>query len=105
MADGTPDDTLLLTLGCGKFRFYDHDYGMLPGTSLPRMVSRALFALCCVACAPSGLLGCMACHTAGLRYLPPEDSTLPSLPPLCSWTWASAMMPTPPSWWPPSWLR
>ena len=45
VADGTPDDTLLLTLGCGKFRFYDHDYGMLPGTSLPRMVRRTLLAL------------------------------------------------------------
>ncbi|KAI7835279.1 hypothetical protein COHA_010819, partial [Chlorella ohadii] len=38
VADATPQDTLLLTLGCGKFRFYDHDYGMLPGTGLPRLI-------------------------------------------------------------------
>ncbi len=38
MADATPQDTMLLTLGCGKFRFYDHDFGMLPGTGLPRML-------------------------------------------------------------------
>ena len=30
---------MILTLGCGKFRFYDHDYGMLPNTQLPRLVS------------------------------------------------------------------
>ena len=39
VADATPQDTMLLTLGCGKFRFYDHDYGMLPNTPLPRLVS------------------------------------------------------------------
>ncbi|KAL4431026.1 hypothetical protein ABPG75_006282 [Micractinium tetrahymenae] len=38
VADATPQDTMLLTLGCGKFRFYDHDYGMLPNTPLPRLV-------------------------------------------------------------------
>ncbi|GAB4824201.1 hypothetical protein N2152v2_011247 [Parachlorella kessleri] len=38
VADATPQDTMLLTLGCGKFRFYDHDFGMLPGTGLPRML-------------------------------------------------------------------
>jgi hypothetical protein len=38
VADATPQDTMILTLGCGKFRFYDHDYGMLPNTQLPRMI-------------------------------------------------------------------
>lgn len=38
VADATPQDTMILTLGCGKFRFYDHDYGMLPNTQLPRLV-------------------------------------------------------------------
>lgn len=38
VADATPQDTMMLTLGCGKFRFYDHDYGMLPNTPLPRLL-------------------------------------------------------------------
>ncbi|EFN59446.1 hypothetical protein CHLNCDRAFT_29581 [Chlorella variabilis] len=38
VADATPQDTMVLTLGCGKFRFYDHDFGMLPNTPLPRLV-------------------------------------------------------------------
>jgi hydroxylamine reductase len=29
---------MLLTLGCGKFRFNNHDFGTLPGTELPRML-------------------------------------------------------------------
>lgn len=37
VADATPQDTMVLTLGCGKFRFYDHDFGMLPNTPLPRL--------------------------------------------------------------------
>lgn len=36
VADAIPQDTMLLSLGCGKFRFYDHDFGMLAGTELPR---------------------------------------------------------------------
>ena len=28
----------LLTLGCGKFRIYDQDFGTLPGTQLPRLL-------------------------------------------------------------------
>ena len=30
--------TQLLTLGCGKFRIYDQDFGTLPGTQLPRLL-------------------------------------------------------------------
>ena len=39
-ADATPEDTMVLTLGCGKFRFYDHPnlQGNIPGTPLPRLV-------------------------------------------------------------------
>lgn len=29
---------MVLTLGCGKFRFYDHEFGTLPGTPLPRLL-------------------------------------------------------------------
>jgi hydroxylamine reductase len=35
-ADLTPDDTMILGLGCGKFRFYDHEFGNLKDTGLPR---------------------------------------------------------------------
>ncbi|KAL4859420.1 Hydroxylamine reductase [Chlorella vulgaris] len=38
VADATPQDTMVLTLGCGKFRFYDHEFGTLPGTPLPRLL-------------------------------------------------------------------
>lgn len=33
---GLPDDALILTLGCGKFRVLDHDHGTLGG--LPRLI-------------------------------------------------------------------
>ncbi len=38
MATNLPSDTMLLTLGCGKFRFNAHDFGTLPGTQLPRLL-------------------------------------------------------------------
>lgn len=28
----------VLTLGCGKFRIFDQDFGALPGTQLPRLL-------------------------------------------------------------------
>lgn len=34
--DMTPPDTAVLTLGCGKYRFYDHDLGTVAG--LPRLL-------------------------------------------------------------------
>jgi hydroxylamine reductase len=34
--DQTPDDTVVLTLACGKFRFFDHDLGKIGG--LPRLM-------------------------------------------------------------------
>ncbi|KAL4422506.1 hypothetical protein ABPG75_008703 [Micractinium tetrahymenae] len=39
-ADRTPEDTMILTLGCGKFRFYDHPalQSNIPNTPLPRLV-------------------------------------------------------------------
>eukprot|EP00887_Chlorella_sp_A99_P004561 scaffold84.g4561.t1 len=39
-ADATPEDTMVLTLGCGKFRFYDHPelQKLIPGTPLPRLL-------------------------------------------------------------------
>ncbi|KAG2498770.1 hypothetical protein HYH03_003509 [Edaphochlamys debaryana] len=33
-----PTNTMVLTLGCGKFRIFDQDFGILPGTSLPRLL-------------------------------------------------------------------
>jgi hydroxylamine reductase len=35
-ADETPDDTVILTLGCGKYRFNKHDFGTVAG--LPRVL-------------------------------------------------------------------
>lgn len=35
-AEATPPDSFILTLGCGKFRINDHDYGKLLG--LPRLL-------------------------------------------------------------------
>jgi hydroxylamine reductase len=34
----SPSDSLILTLGCGKFRFNKHDFGTIPNTGLPRML-------------------------------------------------------------------
>jgi hydroxylamine reductase len=34
---GLPDDTMVLTLGCGKYRFYDQELGTLPN-GLPRLL-------------------------------------------------------------------
>ncbi|GMH44856.1 hypothetical protein BSKO_12808 [Bryopsis sp. KO-2023] len=33
-----PQNTIVLTLGCGKFRFFDQDLGVLPGSDLPRLM-------------------------------------------------------------------
>lgn len=33
-----PKSTMVLTLGCGKFRIFDQDFGNLPGTDLPRLL-------------------------------------------------------------------
>src|SRR5690606_9144360 len=39
-AKGAPDDTLILTLGCGKYRIRKHDYGTfdLGGVQVPRLL-------------------------------------------------------------------
>lgn len=34
---GLPEDTMVLTLGCGKYRFYDQDLGTL-ANGLPRLL-------------------------------------------------------------------
>lgn len=34
----TPEDTIVLTLACGKYRFNDLDLGCVPGTNLPRLM-------------------------------------------------------------------
>ncbi|HWQ29973.1 MAG TPA: hydroxylamine reductase [Negativicutes bacterium] len=33
-----PEDCVLLTTSCGKFRFNDHDFGTVPGTNIPRYI-------------------------------------------------------------------
>lgn len=35
-AEGTPDDTVIITLGCGKYRIRDYDYGAIDG--IPRLL-------------------------------------------------------------------
>jgi hydroxylamine reductase (hybrid-cluster protein) len=62
---------MVLTLGCGKFRFYDHDFGMLPNTPLPRLVRRLGWE------AGQGMGTAAA---AASRHLSPRVLTLSSLP-------------------------
>jgi len=38
LALSVPQDCIILTTSCGKFRFNDHDYGTIPGTSIPRYI-------------------------------------------------------------------
>lgn len=38
LALSLPNDCVLLTTSCGKFRFNDHDFGTVPGTSIPRYI-------------------------------------------------------------------
>ena len=38
LATSLPQDCVLLTTSCGKFRFNDVDYGTVPGTNIPRYI-------------------------------------------------------------------
>eukprot|EP01060_Flectonema_neradi_P008491 TRINITY_DN1606_c0_g1_i3.p1 TRINITY_DN1606_c0_g1~~TRINITY_DN1606_c0_g1_i3.p1 ORF type:complete len:627 (+),score=170.19 TRINITY_DN1606_c0_g1_i3:69-1883(+) len=38
LATSTPDDSVILTLGCGKFRFNQHPFGEVADTGIPRML-------------------------------------------------------------------
>lgn len=38
LATSLPQDCVLLTTSCGKFRFNDVDYGTVPGTDIPRYI-------------------------------------------------------------------
>ncbi|WP_139488244.1 hydroxylamine reductase [Brevibacillus dissolubilis] len=38
LATSLPQDTVILTTSCGKFRFNDVDYGTVPGTGIPRYI-------------------------------------------------------------------
>ncbi|GHI01358.1 hydroxylamine reductase [Neobacillus kokaensis] len=38
LATSLPQDTVILTTSCGKFRFNDVEYGMVPGTNIPRYI-------------------------------------------------------------------
>jgi hypothetical protein len=71
LAKRMPTNTMVLTLGCGKFRIFDQDFGMLPGTGLPRLLDMGQ-------CndAYSALVVAQVLHAAA--------AVLPSLPLLCS---------------------
>ncbi|MEH7085622.1 hydroxylamine reductase [Neobacillus drentensis] len=38
LATSLPPETVILTTSCGKFRFNDVDYGVVPGTKIPRYI-------------------------------------------------------------------
>jgi hydroxylamine reductase len=38
LATSLPPETVILTTSCGKFRFNDMDYGVVPGTNIPRYI-------------------------------------------------------------------
>jgi hydroxylamine reductase len=38
LALSVPDDCVILTTSCGKYRFNDHDFGTVPGTTIPRYI-------------------------------------------------------------------
>lgn len=38
LATSLPPETVILTTSCGKFRFNDVDYGVVPGTTIPRYI-------------------------------------------------------------------
>ncbi|WP_243292964.1 hydroxylamine reductase [Bacillus sp. FJAT-47783] len=38
LATSLPQDTVILTTSCGKFRFNDVEYGVVPGTNIPRYI-------------------------------------------------------------------
>ncbi len=38
LATSLPSETVILTTSCGKFRFNDVDYGVVPGTEIPRYI-------------------------------------------------------------------
>lgn len=38
LALSLPDDCIVLTSSCGKFRFNDHDFGYIEGTEIPRYI-------------------------------------------------------------------
>ncbi len=60
LAEATPADSFILTLGCGKYRINDHDYGKLLG--LPRLLDMGqcndAYGAIQVALALSKALGC-----------------------------------------------
>lgn len=38
LALALPENCIVLTTSCGKFRFNDHDFGVVPGTEIPRYI-------------------------------------------------------------------
>lgn len=113
-----PSSTMVLTLGCGKFRIFDQDFGTLPGTDLPRLldmgqcewggggregrvgVTRAGACRSSVVALPSAAL-----CAAPPAYPTPvcADPTSPPRPPLSPAPQATTR--TAPWWWPRSWPR
>ena len=61
-----PDDTVVMTLGCGKYRFHEHDFGNIGG--IPRLldIGQCNDAYCAIQIA-SALAGAFQC---GVNDLP-----------------------------------
>ncbi|MDQ2081323.1 hydroxylamine reductase [Xanthobacteraceae bacterium Astr-EGSB] len=59
-AEATPPDSMILTLGCGKYRFYAHDFGTVAG--LPRLLDLGqcndAYSALLIAQALAGAFGC-----------------------------------------------
>lgn len=59
-AEATPADSMILTLGCGKYRFYSHDFGTVAG--LPRLLDLGQcndsYSALLIAQALAGAFGC-----------------------------------------------
>jgi len=59
-AEGVPSDTMVLTLGCGKYRFNSHDFGTVAG--LPRLLDigqcNDTYSALVIAQALAGAFGC-----------------------------------------------
>lgn len=62
LATNLPQDCVILTTSCGKFRFNDVDYGVVPGTNIPRYIDLGQCnnsgSAATIAAALAGAFGC-----------------------------------------------
>ena len=87
-----PTNTMVLTLGCGKFRIFDQDFGTLPGTDLPRLLDMGQCE-CCRAHGVAGVVDSRKTHSYGLGFC---DSGLLPRTRRAGLGQASACVPMPP---------